>query len=258
MNDLNNKTCIVTGAANGIGRAIALAFAEQGANVILTDIDIEAGERLEQELTTKQSSAKFVAHDVSDETQWQRVFDVANKQFGGIDVLVNNAGGGTYNDIESLSLAQWRGVIGLNLDSCFIGTQLAVKHMKETGGGSIINVSSVGGLVGSSNLVAYSSAKAGVKLLTKCAALHCGEKNYNIRVNSVHPGLIKTESGIDMASKATGMSPAEAEAAFASLHPIGRIGLPDEIAQGVLFLASDKSSFMTGSELVIDGGYTAQ
>lgn len=258
MSDLSNKTCIVTGAANGIGRAITLALAGEGANLILTDIDTNAGARLESELTAKQCKARFVAHDVTDEVQWLAVFEQAVSEFGQVDVLVNNAGGGTYNDIESLDLAQWKGIISLNLDSCFIGTQLAVKQMKQNGGGSIINISSVGGLVGSSNLVAYSSAKAGVKLLTKCAALHCGEKQYNIRVNSIHPGLVKTKSGLDMASKATGMSAEEAEAAFATLHPIGRIGLPDEIAQGVLFLASDKSSFMTGSEMVIDGGYTAQ
>lgn len=258
MPQLANKTCIVTGAANGIGRAIAECLAEQGANLVLTDIAVEAGEEVAQALNNKGKSAIFIEHDVTNETNWQTMFAEALKQYPSIDVLVNNAGGGTYNDIESLDFSGWRQIMAVNLDSCFLGTQLAVKHMKDNGGGSIINISSVGGLVGSSNLVAYSSAKAGVKLLSKCAALHCGQNQYNIRVNSVHPGLVKTESGIDMATKATGMSAEEAEAAFATLHPIGRIGNPSEIAEGVLFLASEKSSFMTGSELVIDGGYTAQ
>jgi 3(or 17)beta-hydroxysteroid dehydrogenase len=144
------------------------------------------------------------------------------------------------------------------MDSTFIGTQMAILAMKNSGGGSIINLSSVGGLVGTATLAPYSAAKAGVKLFTKCAAIHCGQKGYNIRVNTVHPGLIKTPAGIEMASKATGMSPEAAEAAFATLHPIGRIGRPDEIATAVLFLASDESSFATGGEFVIDGGYTAQ
>ncbi len=255
---LANKTCIVTGAANGIGRAIAEAFAREQARLVLTDINTSAGQQLAKELCQQGCEALFLEHDVTDEQQWQQVFESAVTEFGGLQVLVNNAGGGTYNDIENLSLEAWQGIMSLNLDSCFIGTQLAIKTMKDNGGGSIINVSSIGGLVGSANLVAYSSAKAGVKLLTKCAALHCGQNQYNIRINSVHPGLIKTESGLDMASKATGMSAEEAEAAFATLHPIGRIGLPSEIAEGVLFLASNNSSFMTGSELVIDGGYTAQ
>lgn len=252
------KVALITGAANGLGRATAEKFAAEGGRLLLTDIDKSGGLALAQELQDAGSEAHFMVHDVTSEAAWQAVFEHLMSLFGRLDVLVNNAGGGTYNDIESLSLAQWQQVISLNLDSTFIGTQLAVSHMKGQGGGSIINLSSVGGLVGSPNLVAYSAAKAGVKLLTKSVAIHCGQNNYGIRVNSVHPGLVRTESGIDMAAQATGLDAKAAEAAFSALHPIGRIGEANEIAEGILFLASDESSFMTGAELVIDGGFTAQ
>nr|WP_229819102.1 glucose 1-dehydrogenase [Kordiimonas sediminis] len=258
MGRVSDKVCLVTGGANGLGEASVRLLAKEGAKVIITDIDDAKGSALADEICKSGGEALFLSHDVTSEDVWKNVFQTVLEKYGRLDVLVNNAGGGTYNDIETLSLEDWRKIISFNMDSTFIGTQLAVKSMKETGGGSIINMSSVGGLVGSPNLVAYSAAKAGVKLFTKSVAVHCGNNNYNIRVNSVHPGLIKTVSGIDMASKATGMSPEEAEAAFASLHPIGRIGKPEEIAQMVLFLASDESSFTTGAEFVVDGGYTAQ
>lgn len=258
MNRITGKICLVTGGSSGLGEATVKLLSEEGGTVIISDIDTEKGETLAQSLRDKGADSIFIKHDVTSEDDWQAAFDHIIKTYGRLDVLVNNAGGGTYNDIETLSLKDWKSIIALNLDSTFIGTQMAIKSMKDTGGGSIINMSSVGGLVGSPNLVAYSAAKAGVKLFTKSVAVHCGAQKNNIRVNSVHPGLIKTESGMDMASKATGMSPEQAEAAFASLHPIGRIGKPIEIAQMVLFLASDESSFATGGEFVVDGGYTAQ
>lgn len=258
MPRIEGKVCLITGAASGLGEAIAKRFAAEGAHLLLTDIAEENGQQLAQFLSSQGTPAVFAKQDVTQEEDWQRVFDLLQTTYGRLDVLVNNAGGGTYNDLETLTLEQWRGIISLNLDSTFIGTQMAVKIMKGNGGGSIINMSSVGGLVGSPNLVAYSAAKAGVKLFTKCAAIHCGQQQYGIRINSIHPGLIKTPSGMEMASQATGMTPEEAEAAFASMHPIGRIGLPEEIANTALFLASDESSFATGAEFVIDGGYTAQ
>lgn len=258
MKRLQDKTAIITGAASGLGQAMAERFAEEGAKLLLTDINTEAGEALAATLRDQGHDVVFSRQDVTSEDDWQDLFESLEQHHGKLDVLVNNAGGGTYNDIETLTLKQWQSIIRLNLDSTFLGIQCAIASMKETGGGSIINLSSVGGLVGSPNLVAYSAAKAGVKLLTKSTAVHCGQHGYNIRINSIHPGLIKTPAGIEMATKATNMSPADAEAAFATLHPIGRIGLPREIADGAVFLASDESSFMTGSELVIDGGYTAQ
>lgn len=258
MNRIMDKICLITGAANGLGEATARLLAKEGGTVILTDINGERGETIAQEIRDTGAKALFIKHDVTNEDDWKNVFSKVIEHYGKLDVLVNNAGGGTYNDVETLSLKDWKDIIALNLDSTFMGTQLAIKSMKDTGGGSIINMSSVGGLVGSPNLVAYSAAKAGVKLFSKSVALHCGQNNYNIRVNTVHPGLIKTESGMEMASKATGMNVDDAETAFAAMHPIGRIGQPIEIANMVLFLASDESSFATGGEFVVDGGYTAQ
>tara|TARA_R110001592_G_scaffold240929_2_gene501251 strand:+ start:76847 stop:77623 length:777 start_codon:yes stop_codon:yes gene_type:complete len=258
MSSIKDKIAIITGAASGLGKATAERFAKEGASLILTDINVSAGEELASHLAAAHSDVVFIKHDVTKEDDWRGVFALLTERHQKLDILVNNAGGGTYSDIETLSLEQWRSIIELNLDSVFVGTQMAIASMKETGGGSIINVSSVGGLVGSSNLVAYSSAKAGVKLLTKCSAIHCGQHGYNIRINSIHPGLIRTPAGIEMATRATGLTPAEAETAFSQLHPLGRIGEPAEIANGILYLASEESSFMTGSELVIDGGFTAQ
>ena len=174
MGRIEGKVCIVTGAASGLGEATARLLATEGGRLVLTDINQEKGEALAQELRQAGQEAMFLPQDVTQEEDWQRVFNTLLERYGKIDVLVNNAGGGTYNDLETLSLSEWRKIISLNLDSTFLGTQLAVKAMKETGGGSIINLSSVGGLVGSPNLVAYSAAKAGVKLFTKCAAIHCG------------------------------------------------------------------------------------
>lgn len=258
MPSIHDKVAIITGAASGLGQATAERFAEEGASLILTDINAPAGEELANRLDAAHGDVTFIKHDVTSEADWKAVFSLLSKQHEKLDILVNNAGGGTYSNIETLTLDEWQNIIRLNLDSAFLGTQLAIASMKDTGGGSIINVSSVGGLVGSSNLVAYSAAKAGVKLLSKCTAIHCGENGYNIRINSIHPGLIRTPSGLEMATRATGLTPTEAEAAFSQFHPIGRIGEPGEIAGGILYLASDESSFMTGSELVIDGGFTAQ
>ncbi|MCF8475328.1 MAG: glucose 1-dehydrogenase [Emcibacter sp.] len=258
MNRVMDKICLVTGAASGLGEACARLLAQEGGTVILTDINDIQGHKTTQEIKDTGANAIFIKHDVTNEDDWKSVFSTILETYGKIDVLINNAGGGTYNDVETLSLQDWKNIIALNMDSTFLGTQMAIKSMKDTGGGSIINMSSVGGLVGSPNLVAYSAAKAGVKLFSKSVALHCGAHNYNIRVNTVHPGLIKTVSGMEMASKATGLSVEDAETAFAAMHPIGRIGKPIEIANMVLFLASDESSFATGGEFVVDGGYTAQ
>lgn len=258
MARVENKVCIVTGAAHGLGAAMARTLAREGGIVIATDIDGDAVSTLARDIVAQGGRAEGLPQDVTDEAAWDQLFSHVLGKYGRLDVLVNNAGGGTYADIETISLADWRKVISLNLDSTFMGTQRAIRAMKETGGGSIINISSIGGLIGTATLAPYSAAKAGVKLFTKCAAIHCGQKGYNVRVNTVHPGLVKTQSGLEMATKATGMTLAEAEAAFASLHPIGRIGEPQEIANMVLFLASDEASFATGGEFVVDGGYTAQ
>jgi NAD(P)-dependent dehydrogenase (short-subunit alcohol dehydrogenase family) len=258
MGRVAGKIILITGAANGIGRAAAERLAEEGGTVILTDIDAEAGSQLAETLCGQGRRAEFMPHDVSSEAQWQEVMGQVRKVHGRLDVLVNNAGFGTYNDVETVTLEQWRRIMAVNLDGTFIGTQLAIRSMKETGGGCIINISSIGALIGSPSLAAYSASKAGVHLLTKCAAVYCGQKQYNIRVNSIHPGLVDTRAGLEMARLATGLQDDQAAIeAFTALHPIGRLGTPADIASGILYLASDESGFMTGSALVLDGGFTA-
>ena len=258
MGRVQDKVAMVTGAAQGLGLAMVRALAAEGARVVLTDIDAPRGENEAAALRASGHQAMFCQHDATSEDDWTRVMAAVLQAHGRLDVLVNNAGGGVDCDIEQMTLEHFQWMVKLNLDSAFLGTKLAIEAMKATGGGSIINVSSVGGLVGTAPLPAYSAAKAGVKLLSKCVALHCGQRGYNIRVNSIHPGLIKAASAIDVTKMATGMEEEDALKAFAAMHPIGRVGNPPEIAAGVVFLASDDSSFMTGSELVIDGGYTAQ
>jgi NAD(P)-dependent dehydrogenase (short-subunit alcohol dehydrogenase family) len=248
---------MVTGAAQGLGLAMSEALAREGAKVLMTDINETVGAAAASRLLLAGLDVAFIRHDATSPDDWKRVMEIALSHDGRLDVLVNNAGGGLDKNIEELDYAHFRRMIALNLDSAFLGTQSGIAAMKANGG-SIINISSIGGIIGTAALPSYSAGKAGVRLLTKCAAIHCGQRGYGIRVNSVHPGLIKTAAGVEVTKMATGLDEADAVAAFASLHPIGRFGEPAEIAAGVVFLASDESSFMTGSELTIDGGYTAQ
>lgn len=258
MSRVKDKTILITGAANGLGAAAARRLAREGALVLLSDIDDAAGNAVAAEINASGGRARYLHQDVSQPEEWERVFTKLRAEYARLDVLVNNAGGGTYNDIETVSFQEWRRVMSINLDATFLGTQSAIKWMKETGGGSIVNVSSVAAFSGAPNLAAYCAAKAGIHLLSKSSAVYCGQKGYNIRVNSIHPGLIDTKAGKEMARLATGLpTDDQAIAAFTALHPIGRIGTPDDIADGILYLASDESSFVTGTHLIIDGGFTA-
>lgn len=253
---VQDKVCVVTGAAQGLGLAMAQALGREGAVLVLTDIDAARGAEAVQTLAAEGIAAQFVQQDATQPEAWEELMAKVIAAHGRIDVLVNNAGGGLDMDIESMDFAHYKRMIALNLDTAFLGCKYGIAAMKATGG-SIINISSVGGLIGTAALPAYSAAKGGVRLLTKCLAAHCGQRGYGIRVNSIHPGLIRTAAGVEVTRMATGLDEEAAIAAFASLHPIGRVGQPHEIANGVVFLASGESSFMTGSELVIDGGYTA-
>ncbi|KJS40803.1 MAG: 3-beta hydroxysteroid dehydrogenase [Rhodospirillaceae bacterium BRH_c57] len=258
MTKLQGKVCLLTGAAHGIGRATAQALAAEGARLLITDIDDTPGEALAEELRASGTEAVYQHHDVSSEADWAAAFETLGGRYGRLDVLVNNAGLGTYNDIETVSLADFRRVMAINVDGTFLGTQMAVRAMKGTGGGAIVNVASVASFIGAPTLAAYSASKGAVLMLTKSAATYCGTRGYGIRVNAIHPGLVDTRAGVEMARMATGAATDEdAIALFTQLHPIGRIGKPEEIAKGIVFLASDDSSFMTGSSLVVDGGYTA-
>lgn len=256
MDRMRGKSAIVTGGALGIGRACALKFAEEGALVAVTDVDADNGVLVVEEIRRSGGDAIFVRHDVADESAWEQVMRTVIERYDKLDVLVNNAGVALAKDVEHTTLEEWRRLMSINLDGVFLGTKHAVQNMKATRRGSIINMSSIEGLIGDPGLAAYNASKGGVRLLTKSAALYCAKAGYNIRVNSVHPGYIWTPM-VENYLKASG-SVEEGRKMLDALHPIGHIGEPDDIAYGVLYLASDESKFVTGTELVIDGGYTAQ
>lgn len=255
MARVEGKVALVTGAASGIGKAIAEILVREGARVMLTDINIGAGESVAEQLG---DNALFAQHDVRLERDWQRVIAETRQIYGKLDVLVNNAGIPSAELIEDTTLERWREIMAINLDGVFLGVKYGIDIIKQGGGGSIINISSVAGLVGTPRTGPYSASKAGVKLLSKCAALECAESGYNIRVNSVHPGIIETPP-CRKVFKTLGKGDEDAGKQFIiGLHPIGRMGHVSDVANGVLYLASDESGFVTGSELVIDGGMTAQ
>jgi 3(or 17)beta-hydroxysteroid dehydrogenase len=256
MNRLRGKYAIVTGGALGIGRACALKFAEEGAAVAVTDLDAAKGPLVVEEIRRRGGDAIFVRQDVADEAGWVEVMRTMTERYKKVDVLVNNAGVALSKDVEHTTLEEWRRLMSVNLEGVFLGIKHAITAMKATGGGSIINLSSIEGLIGDPNLAAYNASKGGVRLLTKSAALYCAKSGYNIRVNSVHPGYIWTPM-VENYLKSQG-DVAAGRKLLDSLHPIGHVGEPDDIAYGVLYLASEESKFVTGTELVIDGGYTAQ
>lgn len=246
---LANKIALVTGGANGLGRAIVERFAAEGAAVVLTDVDAAAGEAL-----AKAVNGLFVRHDVADEAQWQAVMQAVRARHGKLHVLVNNAGiSGSLTKTEDVSLADWRRLMSINVDGVFLGLKHGIPLLRDSGGGSIVNLSSVAGKVGVPRMAAYSASKGAVALLTKSVALECAR--WNIRVNSVHPGFTQTAMVENHINEQR--DPEKSRQIMAASHPIGRIGRPEEIAAGVLYLASDESSFSTGSELVLDGGLTA-
>ena len=252
---LEGKVAIVTGAASGMGAATARRFAREGAKVVITDLKEAEGAILSDQINNAGGEAVFVRHDVAQEADWKAVTATALRRFGRLDVLVNNAGVALAGGVAETSLEQWRWLMSINLDGVFLGVKYAVEAMK-VGGGSIINLSSIEGLIGDPNLAAYNASKGGVRLLTKSAALDCARRGYRIRVNSIHPGYIWTPMVEEFLNGF--QDGKERRAALDALHPIGHMGDPEDIANGILYLASDESKFMTGSELVIDGGYTAQ
>ncbi|HEY7237335.1 MAG TPA: SDR family oxidoreductase [Gemmatimonadaceae bacterium] len=256
MNRLIDKVALITGGAMGIGEACARLMAKEGASVAISDLNVERGSSLAEEISCTGRAAQFMEQDVGDEAQWRRVMDEVVERFGRLDVVVNNAGLGIGGDVEHATLEDWRRLMRVNLDGVFLGTKYGVQTLRRFGGGSIVNLSSIEGLVGDPNLAAYNSSKGGVRLLTKSAALYCAKAGYDIRVNSVHPGYIWTPM-VENYLKAAGDVDAGRKALNA-MHPVGHIGEPNDIAYGIVYLASDESKFMTGAELVIDGGYTAQ
>ncbi|ARV12306.1 SDR family oxidoreductase [Aquimarina sp. 2-A2] len=257
MDRVKNKVAIVTGGASGLGKSSAILLAREGAKIVITDVDDENGTKVVQDINNDGGEAIFIKQDVSKEEEWKMVIETTIKTYGKLHIVANSAGIGIGGTVEDVTLDDWKNLIDVNLHGTFLGTQYGIKGMKETGeGGSIINFSSIEGLIGDPNLPAYNASKGGVTIFTKSAALHCAKQGYKIRVNSIHPAYIWTPM-VENFLKAQG-NVEEGKKQLESLHPVGHLGEPDDIGYGVVYLASDESKFMTGSELVIDGGYTAQ
>lgn len=255
MNRVDHKVAIVTGGALGIGRATCLLLAHEGAQVAVTDLLVDKGKELVEDICSRGGQAEYWHLDVSQEAEVQRVFAEVRAKWGRIDILVNNAGiSGVNKPTHEVTEAEWNALMAVNVNGVFLCTKYAVRSMLETGGGSIINLSSIYGLVGAPDVPPYHASKGAVRLMSKTDALLYAKKN--IRVNSVHPAFIWTPMVENYLAQQGDI--AEGRKAVAALHPLGHMGEPDDIAYGILYLASDESKFVTGTELVIDGGYTAR
>jgi NAD(P)-dependent dehydrogenase (short-subunit alcohol dehydrogenase family) len=256
---VDGKKALVTGAAGGLGRAISKMLAREGAKVAVTDLDEAGAHALAAEINAEHPGAAFAyAHDVTDEAAWIEVVDRAAADMGGLSILVHNAGiGGSRVSIEEQDLGQWRKLMAIDLDSVMLGTKHALKHLRDNQPGSIVVISSIAGLLAAPGMGAYNAAKAGVWLLSKTIALECAKQKIDVRCNSVHPVFIKTPI-LDPFIAMNGGDEDATHARLARGIPMGRIGEPDDVAYGVLYLASDESKFVTGTELRIDGGMSAQ
>lgn len=267
MNRLDGKVAFLSGAARGIGGAAATLMASVGAKVVIGDVLEERGRQTVREIEAAGGQATFVPLDVTQEASWTAALDATVKQYGGLDILVNNAGIFVGKGVEDASMDDWHRLVAVNLTGVVLGTRVALPHLKARAkdsphGSAIVNLASVAGLVGSQLDPLYSLTKGGVTLFTKSTALEFGRKGYRVRVNSIHPGVIDTDMGqqtFAMRAQALGTNDTEATRKLSTtMHPIGRLGVADDIAKGIVFLASDDSGFMTGTGLVVDGGYTAQ
>jgi NAD(P)-dependent dehydrogenase (short-subunit alcohol dehydrogenase family) len=257
---VEGKVALVTGGAQGLGEAAARMLAREGARVAITDIHLEGAQKVAASLNEQRDGAAIaVKHDVTSETEWLDALNATERAFGDLHVLVNNAGIGLTKDLEEVTLQEWRRVHAIDLDGVFLGCKLAIpliaRTVKETNlGGSIVNISSISGIIAGHNMAAYNSAKAGVRHLSKSVALYCARKRYGIRCNSVHPVFIATPI-LDPLVARFGRD--EAYAKLGRQVPLGHIGEPNDIAYAVLYLASDESKFVTGAELKVDGGISA-
>lgn len=253
MRRFKDKIAIVTGAASGIGRETAIQLAKEGCHVIVADINLVMAEKIAKELETESISFKL---DVSLEDGWEDVMKCATESFGGLDILINNAGIGITGDFEDMPLTDWDAMISVNLTGTFLGCQKAIKLMKKTGNpGVIINISSVGGLAGGEDVAGYCATKGGVTLLTKSVALYCAGKGYDIRCNSIHPTVVDTAM-LNPIADASGSREAMLKH-MASLVPVGRVAKPSDISSAILFLCSSDASMVTGHQMVIDGAQMA-
>ena len=247
---LEGKVALISGGSRGQGAAEARLFAREGAAVVIADVLEEEGKKLEAEINETGGQALFVRLDVTSETDWRNAVSETVARFGKLDVLINNAGIYRRTMIEDTTLDEWERVMSVNTTGVFLGTKHAIPAMRDAGGGSIVNISSIAGLIGSPRGGAYTASKGGVRLFTKSTALqHAAD---GIRANSIHPGPIDTEMIAQTLGTPEGLAESLARV------PLGRVGSVDDVAYGALFLASDEASYMTGSELVIDGGVIAQ
>ena len=256
MNRLSGKTAIVTGGAVGIGRACVERMAQEGAKVAIFDVLETEGEALASDLAAQGLSVAFWRVDVTDETEMKAAIEAAVGQFGGLHVMVNNAGiSGSPKPTDQVTEAEWDQVQAVNVKGVMFGTKHAIPHLRTAGSGSIINLSSIAGLIGVGNLAAYHASKGAVRLMSKNDAVTYAHEQ--IRVNSIHPGYIWTPM-VENHLRATSPDLEAAKVAAGSVHPIGHMGEPDDIAWAVVWLASDEAKFVTGAEIAIDGGYTAR
>ena len=268
MGRVQGKVALVTGAAAGIGRAAAVALAAEGAKVVVTDVDEKGGAETVELIGKAGGEASFMAHDVADEARWQEIVAAVKDAHGALHILVNNAGIGVGARIFDMSAEDWHRQMGINVDGVFFGVKHGIPLIAASGGGSVVNISSVAGLKGAPGLAGYCATKGAVRLFTKAVALECAQEKMNVRVNSVHPGIIDTaiwdkipqggSSALSSDLVPEGANTIDPDQIAALAAPVGYAGLPADIANGIVFLASDESRYMTGSELVIDGGMTAR
>ena len=244
---LQDKVAIITGAARGMGASEARIFASEGAKVVLADIQVEDGQAVTKEITDSGGHAVFVEMDVSSQADWDRTIEAAISNFGKIDVLINNAGIIERDSLEETTEETWDRIMAVNAKGIFLGTKAVIPHMRAAGGGAIVNISSISGMI-SQGYPAYNASKGAIRVFTKSSAVELARDN--IRVNSIHPGTIWTS----MSTYKRAFTPEDR----AKIIPMRRVGQPEEIAWAALFLASDEASYMTGSEVVIDGGVTAE
>jgi NAD(P)-dependent dehydrogenase (short-subunit alcohol dehydrogenase family) len=264
MDRVKGKVALVTGGASGIGRASAMLLGKEGAAVVVTDVQDDQGKDCAAAIKRAGGDAIFLHHDVASEDAWISVVTEVRSRFGKLHVLVNNAGIAITGSVITMTLADWRRQQSINLDGVFLGVKHSLPLMRESGGGSIINISSLAGLKGSPTLAGYCATKGGVRLFTKAVALECAAARDNVRVNSVHPGVIETPiwlgilPGTIPGAGQPGANAPNLDVISETIVPTGQKGLPEDIAAGVLYLASDDSRYVTGSELVIDGGMSTR
>jgi NAD(P)-dependent dehydrogenase (short-subunit alcohol dehydrogenase family) len=257
MGRVTGKKAFITGGAQGLGACFARMLADEGASVFLTDVNAAGAAERAAEINRRHPDKAFsLAHDVTKKDEWEKALAAAGDAMGGISVLINNAGIGGWGSIETESEEGWRRTMDIDVDSIFIGTQLALPYLKDSQPASIINISSVAGLIAHGNMLSYNTAKAAVRMMSKSIALHCASSGYDIRCNSVHP--VFTRTPIIDPLVALGGGGKQGEERLVRQIPLKRLGEPEDIGYAVLYLASDESRFVTAAELVIDGGITAQ